>query len=173
MGHSRSRLIFFLLLAGCPRSADPPAGTSPVASASSAAVIPPPPTAPPLPPPAVEVRMLGGKPAAFQVASLGDAVDLSRDVRVEQDPDSGRYPLGPLIQLTDKCDHVDAGKCVTLPAKGAITPVPWTGFDCDSQCPRACRANAYLGPGRFRYVVKSCDGTRQWESVWFDLPPYK
>lgn len=170
MGHSHSGLILLLFVAGCPKT-EPPPGNPPGTSATPSVSIPPPPTAPPLAAPSVEVRILSGP--KFEVVSTGPAVDLSRDVRVEQDPDSGRYPNGPLIQLTEKCEHVDAGACIRLPAGGKITPVPWTGFDCDSQCPRPCRANAYLGPGRFRYVVKSCDGTRQWESAWLDLPPYK
>lgn len=173
MGHSNSGLIFLLALAGCPRT-EPPPGNSPVASSPGASVsIPPPPTAPPLATSPVEVRMTGAKPTAFQIVSTGPAVHLSRDIRIEQDPDSGRYPIGPLIQLVEKCDRVDAGACTPLPAGGTLTPVPWTGFDCDSQCPRACRANAYMGPGRFRYVVKSCDAAMQWESAWFDLPAYK
>lgn len=176
MGHSYSRLIVLMSLVGCPQSAgapaDPPSPTK-LASAGTAPL--PPPTPGPAPSGgAVEVRLLGKRPTAFQVVVSGDAIDLSRDVTIEHEADSGRYPIGGIIQLIESCDkQLDAGTCVSLPAKGTITPVPWTGFTCDSQCPRACRANAYLGPGVFRYVVKSCDGKRQWASPYFTLPPYK
>lgn len=165
MGHSYSRLIFFLALGGCPKAADPPADPAPapkLAALDGAA---------PYPPPRgnVEVRLLG-KPGAFQIANMGDEIDLSRDVIVERNGDGG---TAVTLQLIDTCGAPDAGACVSIPARGTFTPVAWTGTSCDSQCPRPCRANVYLGPGTFRFVVKSCDGRRHWESAWFSLPAAK
>jgi hypothetical protein len=170
MGHSYSRLIFFLALGGCPKAADPPVDPPPTPTPKLAVdAAAPSPTLPP-PPGAVEVRLLG-KPGAFQVAVIGDGVDLSRDVIVEREADGGHPAL--TIQLIETCAGADAGACVSIPARTTFTPVAWTGMSCDSQCPRPCRANAYLGPGTFRFVVKGCDGRRRWESSWFQLPASK
>jgi hypothetical protein len=101
---------------------------------------------------------------------MGDAIDLSREVIVERSGDAG---TALAIQLIDACGAQDAGTCVSIPARTTFTPVAWTGMSCNSQCPRPCRANVYLGPGTFRFVVRTCDGRRHWESAWFSLPAAK
>ena len=101
---------------------------------------------------------------------MGDDVELSREVIVERNGDGG---TALTLQLIEMCGAPDAGACVSIPARATFTPVAWTGMSCDSQCPRPCRANYHLGPGTFRFVVRTCDGRRHWESAWFSLPAAK
>lgn len=63
---------------------------------------------------------------------------------------------GKGMRLVESCQD-SPGTCVTIPPHAVFHPVRWSGMSCSSQCNGTCRANAYYG-GRFRWVVKLCDG---------------
>ncbi len=72
------------------------------------------------------------------------------------------------LRLVESCTDTP-GACVTIPPHTVFHPVRWSGMSCSSQCNGTCRANAYLG-GRFRWVVKLCDGGAELTGPPFDLP---
>jgi hypothetical protein len=75
---------------------------------------------------------------------------------------------GKGMRLVESCSDTPA-ECVTIPPHGVFHPVRWSGMSCSAQCNGTCRANAYLG-GRYRWVVKLCDGGAQIAGPPFDLP---
>jgi hypothetical protein len=56
--------------------------------------------------------------------------------------------------------------CISVPPGGTIPIGPWDGRTCHGEC----RQSYYMGPGTFRYVVASCDGTERIAGPPFELP---
>lgn len=110
-------------------------------------------------------------PGSFAVENRGSDITLARPVIVQREQ-AGRWTDETTdLALLESCGQA-GGACLTLPAGAKLNPLPWNGLVCASQCAQGCRANIYLGPGRFRFVLSSCDGRRQFHGPPFDLPPY-
>lgn len=74
------------------------------------------------------------------------------------------------LRLRATCD-ASTDRCVTLPVRGSLSIVPWTGMLGDAQCD--CTRCAPAPAGRYRFVVNACDGclpSPRTESPAFDLP---
>jgi hypothetical protein len=108
---------------------------------------------------------------AFEVRNDGSSeVSLAREVTVEQ-LSEGRWERADVaIELLEKCGVASVGKCVKLAAGAVLRPVPWNGFSCAPQCPGPCRANVYMGPGTFRFVVSTCDRKHRLPGPAFTIP---
>jgi hypothetical protein len=182
--HNRARAILFIacffLLASCGSSQSPlpptsstgaaPPGTQtqplearPAASATSAIK-----TANAL---AVEIRNLPAA-GALEIVAQGAVVDLAPELNVERQRADGSFePIQNLdlssMKLVASCAQ-SAAACVRIDERG-LRPVPWSGMSCSSQCNRTCDKNQPLA-GRFRFVVKSCDGKTRYEGPVFELP---
>ena len=76
--------------------------------------------------------------------------------------------LGKGYRLVAQCTQSDT--CVTVAPAAAVRVQPWQGFDCSAQCNGTCRANAWVGPGTFRFVVHDCEGKGDLASPTFELP---
>lgn len=76
--------------------------------------------------------------------------------------------LGKGYRLVAQCTQTDA--CATVAPGAALRVEPWRGLDCSAQCNDTCRANAWLGPGTFRFVVHDCEGKNPLASPVFTLP---
>ena len=114
----------------------------------------------------------GSSPGSVEIRALG-TVDLNSELFVERQLDDGSFePLrGPTntMRLITFCGQ-PVGSCVRIDERG-LRPVPWSGFSCIWQCPpEACGKNSWWGGGRFRFVVKSCDGKSRFEGQVFKLP---
>jgi len=114
-------------------------------------------------------------PGAFEVENRGPDIELAWAVTVQRQL-KGRELNGQWsdevtdLTLSEKCEASPRAGCVPLPRGAKRAPVRWNGLTCGSQCAATCRANIYLGPGRFRFVVSSCDGKRKFFGAAFEMP---
>jgi hypothetical protein len=110
-------------------------------------------------------------PGAFELRNDGPSeVSLARQVAVERSS-GDRWERVPVpLELIEKCGETSTGRCVRLAANAVLRPVSWNGYSCAPQCPGSCRANIYLGPGKFRIVAATCDGKHQFTGPAFMLP---
>ncbi len=129
------------------------------------------------PTPAPDVVVVNGAtPGSFSIqVGLVGAVELSTYVEIQREVDGGFVPSGVTdVVLTTACDPDLAlrggrslARCTTLPGGTTLTPPPFTGMGCASQCNMVCHWNAPVTPGTFRFVVTSCDGKRRFEGPAF------
>ncbi len=110
---------------------------------------------------AAEVRNLA-QPGAFAIGASPSGASFERQGRIEQQTSSGWEPVFDEFYLAKNCGAVSTlPACVTLAPGAVLRPVPWNGYTCYGQCPRACKSNVYRPPGTFRLVLTSCgDGAR-------------
>src|SRR5204863_1671181 len=93
----------------------------------------------------------GARPGQFAVANHGPgAVELLRKVTVDQRDDGKWTATEAEVSLVSACSNKTEASTVRLATGQTLKVAPWDGKTCDGQCPRACRANVYLGPGEFR-----------------------
>jgi hypothetical protein len=117
----------------------------------------------------IAVRNLSA-PGAFEVENQGPDIELSGAVTIQ------RYVKGEWddavtdLTLIEKCGEGPRRGCVSLSRGATLHPVRWNGLTCGTQCAATCRANLFLGPGRFRFVVSSCDGKRKFTGPAFEMP---
>jgi len=159
--HMRFWLLFWMFLL----AAWEPAKSGSTAQSASSTGQQPPESAP-----AIEVRN-GQSPGSLELRVTGTA-DLESGLFVERQLGDGSFePLRNLDQssmrLVTSCDQ-SIGICVRVDEHG-LRPVPWSGMSCSSQCNQLCDKNVQLY-GRFRFVVRSCDGKFRFEGPVFELP---
>jgi hypothetical protein len=126
------------------------------------------------PPPeevSVVVRNLS-LPGAFEVENLGPDIELAWAVTVQRHSKSEWSDEVTDLTLIEKCGQTPPAHCVPLAHGARLRPVRWNGLTCGSQCAATCRANVYLGPGEFRFVVSSCDGKHKFPGPAFEMPPH-
>jgi hypothetical protein len=118
----------------------------------------------------VEVR-LGGRTGEFKIVNRSnEPIRLSFIARIERNRSGEWQDLGINYELITNCDAPGRDTAsVVLEPHASLVPVPWTGYDCECQCPRECRMNGWTGPGEFRLVVASSDGPGKWYSPVFHL----
>ena len=102
----------------------------------------------------------------------GKTVELDPELIVEQQLSDGSFqPLQNLdlgsMKLVTSCDQ-QIKACVRVDERG-FRPVPWSGMSCSSQCNHSCDKNVRLY-GRYRFVVRPCDGKTRFEGPVFELP---
>jgi hypothetical protein len=120
--------------------------------------------------PAVQVRN-GPSPGSLELRVNGTA-KLDPELIVERQLDDGSFArlqnldLGSM-KLVTSCEQ-RINTCVRVDERG-LRPVPWSGMSCSSQCNHSCDKNVRLH-GRFRFVVRSCDGKTRFEGPVFELP---
>ena len=119
---------------------------------------------------AVEVRN-GPNPGSLELVVHG-VVELDAELMIERQLGDGSFqPLQNLdlglMKLVTSCDQ-RLSKCVSV-ADRTLRPVPWSGMSCSSQCNHSCDKNVQL-EGRFRFVVKTCDGKTRFEGPVFEMP---
>jgi hypothetical protein len=113
------------------------------------------------------------QPGELEVENLGPDVDLAWTLLVQYEYNNQwiNKVLDLGLELVQKCGEPKLGRCVRLIRGAKLRPVPWDGFTCAS-CSTGCRGNAYLDPGRFRFVISTCDGKKKIYGPSFDLPDY-
>jgi hypothetical protein len=124
------------------------------------------------PPPdeaSVVVRNLS-LPGAFEIENRGPDIELAWAVTIQRELKGEWSDHATDLTLIEKCGQSPPSGCVPLPHGAKLRPARWNGLTCGSQCAATCRANLYLGPGRFRFVVTSCDGKRKFRGPAFELP---
>ena len=119
---------------------------------------------------AVEIRN-GPNPGSLELRVKG-VVELDPDLIVERQLGDGSFqPVQNLdlssMKLVASCDQ-SIGRCVRVD-DGGLRPVAWSGMSCSSQCNHSCDKNVRLS-GRYRFVVRSCDGQTRFEGPVFELP---
>jgi len=114
-------------------------------------------------------------PGSFIVKNIGSKpIRMSSQIRVQVYKNSAWQDVpSTSLSFVIACTAKSNTKCVEISAGGTIAPIPWTGFSCSVQCDIACRANAYYGPGKFRFVIHACDDKQTYFGSPFDLPAYK
>lgn len=121
--------------------------------------------------PSVALTLLGAgelEVSASSPSRVAAAADVERRDERGQWVRLEHLDLGRGYRLTAQCTQTDA--CFGVAPGAALRPEPWRGFDCSAQCNGTCRANAWLGPGTFRFVVRDCDGKNPLASPPFTLP---
>ena len=110
------------------------------------------------------------KPGAVAVENHGATIRLRKRIVVEQMQEGTWQSTGAYVDLVEHCTTLGAPEnCVTLRAGAKLTLVPWNGVSCDGQCTRPCRSNSYLGPGKFRFVLETCDRKKRFGGEPFEL----
>ncbi len=117
----------------------------------------------------VVVRSLS-PPGSFEVENQGPDIELAWTVTVQRYVDGQWTDTVTDLALAEACGQAPGSGCVRLAHSTKIRPKPWNGLTCGSQCPAACRANVYAGPGRFRFVVSSCDRRKKFTGPAFEMP---
>ncbi len=121
--------------------------------------------------PAVEIRN-GPIPGSLEVLAQA-TVALDAELIVEQQLSDGSFEtvrnldLGKMKLVESCAQSVDS--CVSVDEHG-LRPVAWSGMSCSSQCNHACDKNVRIS-GRFRFVVKSCDGKARFAGPVFQMLP--
>lgn len=106
---------------------------------------------------------------SISVAVTGDAtVALDPHLGVQRrDGDSWTDVHGIAeLSLRDDCHH-DAPGCVHLVPGAELLPPSWLGTTGDAQC--VCTRCATAPAGTYRFVAKTCDGSRYYPGVPFAL----
>ena len=172
-------MVSFLLLASCGSSQTPPPPTASTRAPATPATADAPPralTSVGQPQAATPARALEWRnqstPGALEIAALGAALELRPELMVERLQAGGAFEPVPNLdlgsmKLVAACRQAISG-CVRIDQRG-LRPVPWTGMSCSSQCNQTCDKNQRLS-GRFRFVVKSCDGATRYDGPVFELP---
>lgn len=109
------------------------------------------------------------QPGAVSVTNHGPDLALRRAVLVEKHESGSWAATDADVRLITSCDEVEKGKSRVLKQGETLLVKSWNGWSCNGQCPRSCRANLYLGPGEFRFVVLSEDGKKRFEGAAFSL----
>jgi hypothetical protein len=109
-------------------------------------------------------------PGAFEVENRGPEIELAWAVTIQRELKGEWSDRVTDLALVEKCGQSPPAGCVPLPHGAKIRPVRWNGLTCGAQCAATCRANVYLGPGRFRFVASSCDGKRKFPGPAFEMP---
>lgn len=112
-----------------------------------------------------------GEPGGLRIENVGPTISLASKVTVERFRD-GKWIVTPVrFELIDKCITADTPPCRELAAGASFVPKRWNGYTCSGQCVRSCRSNNYAGPGRFRFVVVTCDGKGRVTGPEFTMAP--
>ncbi len=113
------------------------------------------------------------QPGTFEVDNTGPAIQLWSQVKLQRFQ-NGQWQeeQGTNLFLAESCGWNQQPVCQTLPQGAKLHPFPWNGLSCGGQCPMVCRANDFLGPGQFRFVVTTCDRKRSFYGPAFTLPDY-
>jgi|HubBroStandDraft_1064217.scaffolds.fasta_scaffold608663_2 hypothetical protein len=109
-------------------------------------------------------------PGAFEIENRGPDIELAGAISVQRQLKGQWGDEVTDLMPGEKCEANPRTGCVPLPRGAKLRPVRWNGLTCGSQCPATCRANLYLGPGRFRFVASSCDGKRKFFGAAFEMP---
>ena len=110
-----------------------------------------------------------GHLVALRLANTGtEPLELAAQVAIERE-EAGRWaPVEDVGRVTVRpsCE-VEAPPCTTLAPGVELFPPSWLGTVGDAQC--ACEPCTPVGPGRYRFVVSSCDGARRFTGDPFAL----
>lgn len=112
-----------------------------------------------------------GQAVPIRLANTGTArVSLGAAVTVEHEQGGRWSVVSGIDSLTLRPDCESAApRCTTLAPGAELFPPAWLGTTGDAQC--LCEACARVLPGRYRFVVRSCDGARRIESEPFTTAP--
>jgi len=110
-------------------------------------------------------------PGSFSVTNNDNDIHLLRKVLVEKQQGGTWTATDADVRLIATCDETETGTTRLLKRGEKLDVKFWNGWSCDGQCPRPCRANVFLGPGTFRFVVRSEDGKKRFEGPPFELGP--
>ena len=110
------------------------------------------------------------KPGSVAVSNNGPTIRVKRRLIVEQETEGEWRSTGAYVDLVGRCIGPSNENCRQLSAGEIVRIVPWNGFSCSGQCMRPCRSNSYLGPGKFRFVVVTCDSKQRFVGESFALP---
>jgi len=121
------------------------------------------------------LTIANGKPGAFTLTA-NEAVKLKTVASIERKDDKGKwadiskgFDVGVGYRLIAACTD-KAPECVSIAAGGTLSPEPWTGYTCSSQCNGDCDKNGRYGEGDYRLVVTSCDGKATFTGPVFHMP---
>jgi hypothetical protein len=120
--------------------------------------------------PDVQVRNLNA-PGAASVTNHGPDIALSRKVTVEQHVGASWTATDADVRLIAACGDLETKNDHMLRKGETLILLPWNGWTCGGQCAGSCRANVYLGPGEFRFVVVSASGKQRFAGPAFMLGP--
>jgi hypothetical protein len=118
--------------------------------------------------PDLQVKNLAA-PGASSIANPGPDVALNRRVTVEKHAGANWVATDADVRLIASCDELETATERVLRSGETLTLKPWNGWTCDGQCAGSCRANVYLGPGEFRFVIVSANGKQRFEGPAFAL----
>jgi hypothetical protein len=148
------------------------ASASETAGAAAAEPVEPAEPEPPADAP-LEIRLRAeageGRLVTAVVEVRGGRARLSRTLGVEHEVNGRFEDLASVAGLELRVDcQTPAPECVELVAGAELRPPPWLGTQGDAQC--VCTRCGAAPAGRYRFVVRSCDGRQRVESPIFELP---
>jgi hypothetical protein len=109
------------------------------------------------------------KSGSFEVENEGLAISLYSQVVVQRWNEDRWHDVASDLVLSETCKWNPKPECTPLAKGGKIHPMPWNGMSCSGQCFLGCRANIFLGPGTFRFVVSTCDRKTRFYGPAFKL----
>lgn len=120
-------------------------------------------------PATAQVRNLP-QPGAFVIEAPPGGASYRRLGRIERRTAAGWENGFDEFALTDDCSAAPPPACVALTPGQTLRPVPWTGYACAGQCPRACKGEGYLPSGTFRLTLTACGDGAEFSGPAFDMP---
>lgn len=108
-------------------------------------------------------------PGGVVVQNDTDApVSVALEMPIEREEAGTFVPVNGMKMMTKCFEPAPASGCVTVPAHGTFSPLPWTGWFGCTQC-GTCRANVPAGAGRYRVVAKECASGARRESAVMEI----
>jgi hypothetical protein len=112
-------------------------------------------------------------PGAVEIENRGPAISLWSQLHLQRFENSEWHEEKGLdLVILSTCELNRPPGCQSVEHGAKVRPVPWNGLSCGGQCGASCRANVFLGPGQFRFVVSSCDQKRSFYGPAFTMPDY-
>jgi hypothetical protein len=109
------------------------------------------------------------KSGSFEVDNEGPAISLYSQVVVQRWNEDRWHDVASDLVLSESCKWNPEPECTTLAKGGKIHPMPWNGMSCSGQCFLGCRGNIFLGPGKFRFAITTCDRKTRFYGPGFNL----
>jgi hypothetical protein len=112
-------------------------------------------------------------PGAVEIENKGSAISLWSQMRLQRF-ENGEWheEKGLDLVIFATCEWNRPPGCQPVEHGAKVRPVPWNGLSCGGQCGASCRANVFLGPGKFRFVASSCDQKHRFYGPAFTMPDY-
>jgi hypothetical protein len=112
---------------------------------------------------------VGASPGSLVVTNTGPDITLAPAIGVERLDGAAWTPL-PVsnLLLRSSCVLARTTAPLRLAHEQSLTPLPWTGGFCSSQCTEACHAEGFAPSGFYRFVIATTGQHQRFVSDRFE-----